>query len=100
MHIFWAVQGLVQIKNFNVKGKESCMWGGESGIEEELGGCEVCNSRADIPGVLNVVSTHGETNTVGFCFLGVIVNNNPPISCSLAGWNIMLVNELNGISTR
>ena len=74
------VQGHVQKEIFNVKGKESGMWGGNSGIDEELGGCEVHSRCLDVPGVVNVVPTHGKASMVGFCFLQAIVNNNLPTS--------------------
>ena len=56
------------------------MWGGNSGIDEELGGCEVHSRCLDVPGVVNVVPTHGKASMVGFCFLQAIVNNNLPTS--------------------
>ena len=62
-YVFRAIQGSTQVKVGQVKAGETCIWGGQSAIEEELDGFQRATC---VAGVAYVVALNGDPGVVLF----------------------------------
>ena len=63
-HVFWAGHWCVNVEIFDVYGHESCPFGGDDAVEEDLGGEHVGSGCAAITGVRNSIAASGESDAV------------------------------------
>ena len=63
----------VKVEIFDVNGHESCPFGGDDAVEEDLGGKHVGCGCAAITGVCNSIAANSESDAVWIIFLGSLI---------------------------
>ena len=72
-HVFRANHWCVEVEILDVDGHESCLFGGDNTVEENLGGQHVSCWCAAIARVSDSVTTNCETDAIGVFLLGSVV---------------------------
>lgn len=96
-HVFVVCHWGVQVKVGDVKTVVGGALGGECAVDDHFGCGHISGRSADIAGVIDEVAPNGEAYAVGFSFLGAHVHDNAEVGGLLAGWEVFMAHEVNGV---
>ncbi len=78
-HVFESVERGGKVKVFDVEGYILSSWHAEHAVSKEFGRCDVGRPCCEFAGVIDEVPTGCDSDSIGICFLGAMINNHPCI---------------------
>ncbi len=78
-HVFKLVKRGGKVKVFDVKGHIISSWHAEHAVPKEFGRRDVGHLCCEFAGVIDEAPTGCDSNSIGICFLGAMIDNHPCI---------------------
>ncbi len=101
-NIFRLKHRRVQVEDLEVNGAEPSVFSGEDTVEEELDKLERGCVGANITGIAYSVAADGDAGAVGIVLFRTDLTDNHGVTdfLALVGWNVLVVDDEEGIGAR
>ncbi len=85
-HVFKSVERGGKVKVFDVEGQIFSSWHAEHAVPKEFGHRDVGRPCCEFAGVIDEVPNGCDSDSIGICFLGAMIDDHPCVSCLWGCW--------------
>ena len=87
-------KGNIKVEGLNTCCRKGCVRSRDRAVQKSFDGLNFSHRCTFVTGVVNTITTYGETNTVSFCFCGSYCGNDATVSDCVPCRNRFSCNEM------